>query len=141
MAWFTATSGTCVSIFKPVFPGVELRDVGQYPTEHFDRDSLWWKHELLHRRAMADFDNLVPEIREDFDALEAEFLAEAPSVLTGTAAQKREFVVYCFHKAEEATQKRIDRLSARTGLKFEDPAYHEMWRAFNAQAGLVGMPA
>ena len=141
MAWFTATSGTCVSIFKPVFPGVELPDVGQYPTEHFDRTSLWWKHELLHRRAMADFDNLVPEIREDFDAVEAEFIAEAPSVLTGTAAQKSEFVVYCFHKAEQATQRRIDRLAARTSLKFEDPAYHEMWRAFNAQAGLVGMPA
>jgi hypothetical protein len=64
-----------VSIFKPVFPGVELPDIGPYPNEHFNPDSLWWKHELLHRRAMADFDNLVPEIRQDFDALEAGFLA------------------------------------------------------------------
>lgn len=141
MGWFTATSGTCVSIFKPVFPGVELPDIGPYPHEHFNPDALWWKHELLHRRAMADFHNLVPEIRKDFDALEAEFLSDAPSVLTGTAAQKSEFVEYCFRKAEEATQTWIDRLTVRADLKFEHPAYGQMWRMFNAQAGLVGMPA
>ncbi len=70
LAWVTATSGTCVSIFKPVFLGMELPDLGPAPGETFDHRTLWWKHELLHRRAMADFDNLVPEIRQDFDPLE-----------------------------------------------------------------------
>ena len=76
MIWLTGTSGNCVSIFKPVFLGMDLPDIGPAPTERFDPRSLWWKHELLHRRAMADFDRVVPEIRKDFDALEAEFLAE-----------------------------------------------------------------
>ena len=35
--WVTGTSGTCVSIFKPVFLGVDLPDIGPTPTEHFDR--------------------------------------------------------------------------------------------------------
>ena len=36
IGWFTATSGTCVSIFKPVFTGVELPDMGTLPTEQND---------------------------------------------------------------------------------------------------------
>jgi dipeptidase len=103
MAWATGTSGTCVSIFKPVFLGMDLPDIGPYPTEHFDPRSLWWKHELLHRRAMADFDHLVPEIRADFDQIEAEFLAQAESVKRGTQAEKKDFMDYCFRLAMDAT--------------------------------------
>jgi hypothetical protein len=59
----------------------------------------------------------------------------------GTESQKREFVEHCFRKAEEATKEWTDRLAAHTDLKFEDPAYRDMWKMFNTQAGLVGMPA
>lgn len=141
MAWVTGTSGTCVSIFKPVFLGMDLPDIGPYPTEHFDPRSLWWKHELLHRRAMADFDHLVPEIRADFDQIEAEFLAQAESVKRGTPAEKKDFMDYCFRVSMEATEAWIARLRKRVDLKFTDPAYHAMWAKLNAEAGLTGMPA
>jgi dipeptidase len=140
MAWLTATSGTCVSIFKPVFLGMDLPDIGPLPTERFDPASLWWKHELLHRRAMADFDHLVPEIRQDFDALEAEFLAEAETVKKGSPAEKRDFVNTCFRRALDATEAWIARLRARSDLAFDDPAYRAMWQKLNAEAGLTGMP-
>jgi dipeptidase len=141
MAWVTGTSGTCVSIFKPVFLGMNLPDIGPYPSEHFDPRSLWWKHELLHRRAMADFDHLVPEIRADFDRIEAEFLAQAESVKRGTPAEKKDFMDYCFRLAMDATEAWIARLRKRADLKFEDPAYHAMWAKLNAEAGLTGLPA
>ena len=141
MAWATGTSGTCVSIFKPVFLGMDLPDIGPYPTEHFDPRSLWWKHELLHRRAMADFDHLVPEIRADFDRIEAEFLAQAESVKRGTQAEKKDFMDYCFRLSMDATEAWIARLRKRVDLKFEDPDYHAMWAKLNAEAGLTGLPA
>jgi secernin len=141
LVWATATSGTCVSIFKPVFLGIDLPDIGPVPTEHFDPRALWWKHELLHRRAMADFDRTVPEIRADFDALEEEFLAEAPSVRTAASAEKREFMESCFRRAMERTEAWIARLASRADLRFQDPAYREMWKKLNAEAGLTGMPA
>jgi len=140
MAWVTATSGTCVSIFKPVFPGMDLPDLGPAPTEHFDPRSLWWKHELLHRRAMADFDNLVPEIRADFDRLEDEFLAQVEVVKKGPPGEKAQFMDYCFHQALAATEDWIARLRSRQGLRFSDPAYRAMWAKLNAEAGLIGMP-
>jgi secernin len=141
LAWVTGTSGNCVSIFKPVFLGLELPDVGPYPGEHFDDRSLWWKHELLHRRAMADFDGLVPLIRQDFDLLEAQFLADAECVKSGAPAEKYDFMEYCFNRAWQATEAWIERLRGRTELKFDDPAYRSMWQKLNAEAGLTGLPA
>ena len=113
LIWVTGTSGNCVSIFKPVFMGLDLPDIGPTPREFFDPRSLWWKHELLHRRAMADFDNLVPEIRRDFDVLENEFLSESGSVKKGTPEEKRDFMEYCFRKSMQATEAWIGRLRAR----------------------------
>ena len=140
IAWVTATSGTCVSIFKPLFLGMELPDLGPYPAEHFDPRALWWKHELLHRRAMADFERLVPEIRGDFDPLEDEFLAQAETVKRGTPGEKAEFMEYCSREAMKATETWIARLQRRRDLKFGDPAYRAMWARLNAEAGLTGMP-
>ena len=141
MGWFTSTSATCLSIFKPVFPGVELPDQGPYPGEQYTPDSLWWQHELLHRRAMADFHTLMPEIRHDFDAVEAGFLAEAPAVLKGSLKEKQAYVDDCHATAEQATRTWTDRLARRTGLFFADPDYRSMWETYNRRAGLTGMPA
>jgi secernin len=141
IGWFTGTSGTCVSVFKPLFPGVELPDIGTLPTEQYDPETLWWKHELLHRRVMADFNQAVPEIRTDFDALETEFLSTAASVVKGSLAEKKEFTDYCFKKAQEATENWIVQLSSRNNLKFADADYAGMWHKYNSMSGLQGMPA
>ncbi len=141
IGWFTATASNCLSIFKPVFPGIELPDIGAYPNEQYNPESLWWIHELMHRRAMADFHNLMPAVRRDFDAIEAEFLKEAPSVLKSEAKQKKEFVEHCFRRAEQATKEWINRLEVRTDLSFHDPDYRAMWQKYNRQAGLKDMPA
>ena len=140
IAWCTATSGNCLSIFKPVFPGVELPEIG-IPTEQYTPNTLWWKHELLHRRAVADFHGLVPEIRADFDQLEAEFLTTAPTVLKGNRHEKEAFVSHCFRVAEQATDAWINRLATRADLAFDFPDYGQMWHTFNRQAGLAGIPA
>ena len=141
VVWATGTSGNCLSIFKPVFPRMDLPEIGPVPTEHFDPLSLWWKHELLHRRAMADFNGVVPEIRSDFDRMEAGFLAEAESVRRGSQGEKRDFMAHCFQRAMEETDAWIARLQSRTDLVFQDPAYRRMWATLNSAAGLTGMPA
>jgi secernin len=141
IGWFTGTSGTCVSIFKPVFTGVDLPDLGPLPTEQFNPAALWWKHELLHRRAMTDFHYFVPAIRQDFDTLEAEFLTAAPSVMKGSAREKKEFMDYCFQKAEQATEMWIKRITSQNNLTFSDADYQRMWHKYNSMAGLTGIPA
>ena len=141
IGWFTGTSGTCTSIFKPVFPGIDLPHMGPSPRETFDPQAMWWMGELLHRRAMADFDNAVPAIQKDFAALEDKFILEARSVIKGTDTEKKQFMDECFHRAAQATSEWIYRLAGRADLKFADPAYAEAWAQYNREAGLTGMPA
>jgi dipeptidase len=53
--WLTGTSSPCLSWFKPVQLGGQLLDAGPRPQGRADRDSLFWRHERLHRLALADY--------------------------------------------------------------------------------------
>jgi secernin len=76
--WCTATAAPCTGLFKPVSV-TEPIDLGPAPTDRFDPGALWWRHELLHRRALADPDRLVPRFADERDAIEAQWLADPPS--------------------------------------------------------------
>ena len=131
--WMTGTSATDLSIFKPLFFGVEMPDMGPAPGGTYTEGALWWTHERLHRRAMADYAALKPEIRADFDALEAKFYADAPTALGGTPAQKREFIEGCWARAQAATDAWIARLERRNYF-IQNPDYRAMWDRFNREA-------
>ena len=131
--WMTGTSATDLSIFKPLFFGMGLPDMGPAPGGTYTEGALWWTHERLHRRAMADYASLKPEIRADFDALEAEFFAEAPAVLGQGTAQKQAFVETCWARAEAATDAWITRLEKRNYF-IQSPDYRAMWDRFNREA-------
>jgi hypothetical protein len=76
--WATATSAPCTSLFKPVDVGSPL-DLGRHPMNVFDERSLWWRHELLHRRTMASHAPLLSRYRRDRDRTEAQWAADPPS--------------------------------------------------------------
>jgi secernin len=135
MAWVTATSGTDVSIFKPAFFGVDLPELGPMPRESYTPEAYWWRHEFLHRRAMADYRNLMPEIRGEFEALEDRFFAESESVRKDGSKSKAEFVAACWRRADEAEARWVERLEARNYF-IENPAYRAMWDQFNRAASL-----
>jgi secernin len=89
----------------------------------------------LHRRAMADYKGLMPQIRADFEALEDKFFAESESVRKDGPRSKAEFVAACWRRAEEAETHWIERLEARNYF-IENPAYRAMWDQFNRAASL-----
>lgn len=141
LAWVTGTASTCLSIFKPLFLGVPIPDFGVPPVERFNPKTLWWKHELLHRRVMADFQTLMPEIRVDFDEQEKEYLQQAPSVKKGSDKEKTQFMEHCFQEAMLLTDQWTKRVARRANLSFSDIEYRLMWQKCNRQAEISGMPA
>lgn len=135
MGWATATSGPDVSIFKPVFCGVDLPDLGPMPRETNTSGSYWWRYERLHRRVMADYKRIKPDLRAEFDALEESFFIEGPKVMAGTISEKKEFVKECWRRADEAADRWLARLDSKP-WRVPNPEYAKMWQRFNQAAAL-----
>jgi len=133
IVWMTGTSATDLSIFKPLLFGVPMPDMGPPPLGTFTDGSLWWEHERLHRRAMASYDELKSEIRDDFDVLEHAFFAEAQTVLKQSETVQAKFVAECWRHAASATEKWIKKLEGRNYF-IQDPAYRALWDRFNNEA-------
>jgi dipeptidase len=75
--WVTATAAPCTGLFKPVRIDQPL-DLGPDPTDRFDPTCLWWRHELLHRRCLADPERLMPRFAAERDEIERRWLADPP---------------------------------------------------------------
>ncbi len=73
--WITATSAPCISMFKPIwFAGKVIPDLGEEPGAIFNKQTFWWKHELLHREVLKDYHNREENLRNERDKVENELI-------------------------------------------------------------------
>lgn len=139
--WVTATSAPCLSIFKPVLLHLGVPEHGPVPSDRFDPNTLWWRHEVLHRTALErDLPNFLEEIGPERDALEAEFDRDIDAVQRGGGDNdKRHIIDQCWRRASEMEARWWHRLqrSARVGPS----AYQESWLQMNERAGFVKLHA
>ena len=77
IAWATATAAPCTSLFKPISVA-EPVDLGPAPTNHYEDESLWWRHERLHRATLRRFGALAPLYRSKRDEVESQWLQSPP---------------------------------------------------------------
>ncbi len=75
--WVTGTAAPCTGLFKPVAVDFKV-DLGPRPTDTYDGETLWWRHERLHRAVMRDPERLLARYRGERDATEAAWLADPP---------------------------------------------------------------
>ena len=127
--WVTATSAPCTSLFKPVLFAAGAPPVGPGPTDHYDDQSLWWRHERLHRALLADHAAGMALIAGERDALEAGF-----RVRIDRADDLKSAVAACWREAGEAEVRWAAALQpARPG----GSAYARSWGRLNGVAGMV----
>jgi hypothetical protein len=105
------------------------------PRESLTEGAYWWHHEFLHRRVMADYSNIAPEIRADFESLEDRFFSDADSVMSGSIPEKQAFVTECWRLADEAESRWLRRLEKQPYI-IADESYARMWDAFNRAAAI-----
>ena len=127
--WFTGTSSPCLSVFKPFgFGALAHRiETGPAPGATYDPDSLWWRHEHLHRevlRGWPDRSHIIPRPRA-----ELEQRAFARTVTADQAAriwaQHREWLVDWTATVRDAPK------------VFNGPV-HAYWALQNAADGMPG---
>ncbi len=75
--WVTATSTPCIGVFKPLrFEGKVLPDLGPVPSDKYDPETYWWRHEALHRELLKDFSR-VRVFEEERNRMEEDLLSRA----------------------------------------------------------------
>jgi secernin len=127
--WVTATAAPCTGLFKPVAVEQPL-DLGKAPTNRADEESLWWRHERLHRAAMRDPERLMPLFRGERDEIESAWVANPPNASTALAEGSRLLERWTARVlAESRTDRRPwfvrqywARRNRASGLRFDVPA-------------------
>lgn len=121
--WTTATSAPCTAIFKPVHVD-EPVDLGPEPTNRFDPDTLWWRHELLHRATVGDHGARLARYGPQRDLIEADWLADPPS----SAA--------AFAEADDLEQRWLADVTGGAGGDRRPRWLRDLWKSWNRDAGL-----
>ena len=135
--WVTGTAAPCSSIFKPVFADAPPPAHGPRPTDHFDPRALWWRHERLHRAMLGDFPIHLAAIRDERDALEADFYARVMDVAAGgDAADRAAVVAACWTEASAVEDRWMAEIDAAAPPG--EAAYRASWVEMNRLAGVAG---
>ena len=136
--WVTGTSAPCTSLFKPVVFGAGRPPLGSSPNDWFDRDSLWWRHERLHRALLHDFTAGVGAIQRERDIVEAGFVAHMDAAFEGGPEALHRAVGECWREAEAVEARWLDALETlpAAGPAAGQNAHRRSWTRLNQVAGL-----
>ena len=121
--WATATAAPCTGLFKPVEVERPIR-LGPAPTDRADDESLWWRHERLHRAVVRDPARLGRRYFAERDEVEAAWLADPPE----TSA--------AFAEADRLLARWTEQVATTSAADKRPWFVRRYWKKLNAQAGL-----
>jgi dipeptidase len=84
--WVTGTAAPCTSLFKPVRIDQPIEMVS---AKDESGESLWWRHEELHRRVVRNPARLRPLFARERDEVQARWLAAPPDSIVAFAEADR----------------------------------------------------
>jgi secernin len=136
--WVTGTAAPCTSVFKPVWLDSGLPDMGPVLSGKFDPETLFWRHEILHRKILRSYTRRMESYPQKRDELEAEFVQQIAKVTWARPAERRQFSEECFRRAAELeagwlTQAAQFRDSPQNAL------YQIAWNGYNKKSAMVDL--
>lgn len=123
--WFTGSSAPCLSVFKPVGFGGDPRAALPVAGDAPD-DSLWWRHERLHRVTLQDYAARRAAFATERAALEARALAVDANDAAAVAA------IWAEHHAAIPGWAAAARATGRPGWR----PFHRYWARKARAAGV-----
>lgn len=127
----TGTAAPCTSIFKPLWVDTGIPEYNKTPEGTFDEEVLFWKHEILHRKTISNYENLIELYNSERDKLENEFIKKALNESGKSKILRRELVANCFKKAHEAEERWLLKIQNKKFKKYSDLFYKLAWKKFN----------
>ncbi len=132
--WVTGTAAPCTGLFKPVWLEGDVlpSDLGT-PGPRYDAESLWWRHERLHRLVLEDYPHRLGVYGRDRDQLEAGWR----EVARNTPVQERfNLTKNAFAQARQATEAWAQQVADTPATRRPSWPYRIYWRRQNRQAGI-----
>ncbi|HKP12580.1 MAG TPA: C69 family dipeptidase [Blastocatellia bacterium] len=122
--YLTGTSSPCLSVYKPARLGGELLDGGPRPGEGCDDESLFWRHERLHRATLKDYARLKALFDDERKAMQARFIAASEST-AGDALQR------CWDEHRAIIPSWVKRVGDQAGVGRRSPRFLSYWEEQN----------
>ena len=135
----TGTSAPCTSIFKPLWLDAGLPNLGPEPSQHYAADTLFWRHEELHRAMLEDYPARMAAYRAERDALEAEFISTALQGRRETPSKRRQLSVQCFERADEAESAWLKKVQEMPIQKSAAALHRSAWKKLSQEARMPGV--
>jgi hypothetical protein len=135
----TGTSSPCTSLFKPVWMDASLPDIGPAPADEYDPNSQFWKHELLHRATVQDYQTRIATYLADRDVVEKGFVEGGLELALAPAKKRAKFSADCFAQGFEVEANwyaRVKQIPANPQNTLSYWIYNHAWSNYNKQANM-----
>jgi len=132
----TGTAAPCTSLFKPIWVDTPMVLDNPPAGEAFDSNSLFWKHEWLHRLVLKDYHQGMRLIAPRRNELEADLLKQALSASDSDLPERQSIARQAFKKARNLDKECCVALKSLSPLTAHGFLYSRAWRKWNAAAGI-----
>ncbi len=132
--WATGTSAPCTGIFKPLrFGNTEWPDDGLGTEPGSTNTSRWWRHELLHRSILTDFNKRLAAIKSEQNKLEQHYSSLVDETKTADISKHTIDAFNTSDQLEANWQARINKLPVENRPR---NYYRRYWKHQNRAAGI-----
>lgn len=134
--FFTGTAAPCTSLFKPVWMDSGLPEMGPFPDGNFDPDTLFWRHERLHRETLLDYPRRMKVYQANRDQLESKFIEQSFRLSSASKAERAEFSAKTFQESDQAETGWWEEIKSLEIQKKNGFLYSLAWSGFNRSSSI-----
>ena len=110
-----------------------LPNLGTKPIGLYDPKSVWWRHELLHRSVLRNYQSRLIAYKNDRDLLESTFLTLADKV-----EERERFALTeeAFRRSEQNLELWLEKVRDVPAAPAPAFIYNRYWKRQNRKAGI-----